>query len=253
MLYFVKGVKSRPFWRNLAVICTQHPHMLPMRKSIPRSSKQWALHKGLLTIANRRNLPYFLFIKSDQNYRATVKVGRREGIQRKRWDDNFRELTNQKFNKFPEGNEGHWELEKPGCKVICDALLTFTVKALMMMSLIMMMMDPDLITHPHTPYLAGYRRPRVCAAGDPVPVSDRQVPLDRRRTRVRRVPVRRLRGGSPWRSLSERPARGTVRDPVPRLLGARGSYGGSSRAQRRHRRGRCACVVMMKGGSAGSG
>ena len=42
----------------------------------------------------------FLFIRSGQNHLAsTVKWGRRQGRQRKRWEDNIREWTGPEFSK----------------------------------------------------------------------------------------------------------------------------------------------------------
>ena len=58
---------------------------------------------------------------------GTVKGGRRQGRQRKRWEDNIREWTGLEFGKSQRA------VENSGCKIICGAPTTLTVKGLMMM------------------------------------------------------------------------------------------------------------------------
>ena len=65
-----------------------------------------------------------------------MKEGRRQGRQRKRWEDNIREWT---VRKVPEGNGEQGKMEKTGCKIICGAPTTLVVKGLMMMMMMMMM------------------------------------------------------------------------------------------------------------------
>ena len=64
---------------------------------------------------------------------GTVKGGRRPGRQRKRWEDNIREWTGLEFGKSLRA------VEKAGCKIICGAPTTLTVKGLMMMMMMMIM------------------------------------------------------------------------------------------------------------------
>ena len=54
---------------------------------------------------------------------GTVKGGRRQGRQRKRWEDDVKEWTGLDSAK----------MEKTGCKIICGAPATLVVKGLMMM------------------------------------------------------------------------------------------------------------------------
>ena len=65
--------------------------------------------------------------------KGTVKGGRRQGGQRKRWEDNIREWTGLEFGKILEGNGEQGKMEKTGCKIICGAPTTLAVKGLMMM------------------------------------------------------------------------------------------------------------------------
>ena len=58
---------------------------------------------------------------------GTVKGGRRQGRQRKRWED-IREWTGLGFDKVPEGSGEQGKMEKTGCEIICGAPTTLAVK-----------------------------------------------------------------------------------------------------------------------------
>ena len=67
-----------------------------------------------------------------------VKSGRRQGRQRKGWEDNIREWTGLVFGKSQRAVKNREKkMGKTGCKIICGAPTTLTVKGLMMM-----MMNP---------------------------------------------------------------------------------------------------------------
>ena len=74
----------------------------------------------------------------------TVKGGRRQGGQKKRWEDNIREWTGLEFAKSQRAVEGRGKMEKTGCKIICGAPTTLAVKGLMMM---MMCKQSLTLTH----------------------------------------------------------------------------------------------------------
>ena len=59
---------------------------------------------------------------------GTVKAGRRQGRQRKRWKDNTREWTGLEFAKFQRAAENRKQIEENGCKIICGAPTTLAVK-----------------------------------------------------------------------------------------------------------------------------
>ena len=69
---------------------------------------------------------------------GTVKGGRRQGRQRKRWEDNIREWTGLEFGKVPEGSGEEEKMEKTGCKIICGAPTTLAVKGLMTIMIMIM-------------------------------------------------------------------------------------------------------------------
>ena len=62
---------------------------------------------------------------------GTVKERRRQGRQRKRWEDNIREWTGTEFAKSQRAVENRGKMEKTGCKIICGAPTTLAVKGLM--------------------------------------------------------------------------------------------------------------------------
>ena len=70
---------------------------------------------------------------------GTVKGGRRQGGQRKRWEDNIREWTGLGFSKSQRAVKNREHREKTGFKIICGALTTLAVEGLMMMMMMMMM------------------------------------------------------------------------------------------------------------------
>ena len=79
----------------------------------------------------RDSLP---FIRSGQNRLARHSEGeRRQGRQRKRWEDNIREWTGLEFGQSQRAVENRKKMEKTGCRIICGAPTTLKVKGLMMM------------------------------------------------------------------------------------------------------------------------
>ena len=79
------------------------------------------------------------FIRSGQTIlQGTVKGGRRQSRQRKRWEDNIRD--GQAWSSAsPRGQWRTGKMEKTGCKIICGAPTTLAVKGVMMMMMMMMM------------------------------------------------------------------------------------------------------------------
>ena len=60
--------------------------------------------------------------------RGTVNGGRRQGGQRKRWEDNIRDWTGLEFAKSQRAVENKEKMEATGCEVICGAPMTPAVK-----------------------------------------------------------------------------------------------------------------------------
>ena len=95
-------------------------------------------HADLKTIVKRRKLHWYGHVSRSSGLaktilQGTVKGGRRQGGQRKRWEDNTREWTGLEFGKSQRAVENREKMEKTGCKIICGAPTTLAVKGLMMM------------------------------------------------------------------------------------------------------------------------
>ena len=89
-------------------------------------------HEDLLTIIKRCKLQWYGHISHSSGLaknilQVTVKGGRRQGGQRKRWVDNIREWTGLEFTKSQMAVENR-KMEETGCEVICGAPMTLTVK-----------------------------------------------------------------------------------------------------------------------------
>ena len=59
-------------------------------------------------------------------WQSEVKGGRRQGRQRKRWEDNIRKWTGLEFAKSQRAVENREKMEETGCEIICGAQTTFS-------------------------------------------------------------------------------------------------------------------------------
>ena len=77
--------------------------MLPTKKSMPGSNQAIGPHEDFLTIVKRRKLQWYGHVARSSGLaktilQGTVKGGRRQGRQRKRWED-IRKRTGLEFGK----------------------------------------------------------------------------------------------------------------------------------------------------------
>ena len=87
----------------------------------------------LLTILKRRKLQWYGHVSRSSGLaktilQGTVKEGRRQGRQRKRWEDNIREWTGLEFGKSQRAVENRGKMQETGCEIICGAPTTIAVK-----------------------------------------------------------------------------------------------------------------------------
>ena len=87
-------------------------------------------HQGLLTIAKRRKLQWYGHVSRSSGQaktilQGTVKGGRRQGRQRKRWEDNIREWTGLEFGKSQRAveNREKWRKLVAKSSVVSQRLL----------------------------------------------------------------------------------------------------------------------------------
>ena len=106
-------------FRNFFVTNASHAKtMLPTRKSVPRSSEA---HEDLLTIVKRRKLQWYGHVSRSSGLaktilQGTVKEKRRQGRQKKRWEDNIREWTGLEFSKSQRTVENREKWRKLAAK-----------------------------------------------------------------------------------------------------------------------------------------
>ena len=90
-------------------------------------------HEDFLTIVKRCKLQWYGDVSRSSGLaktilQGTVKEGKRQGRQRKRWEDNIREWTGLEFAKSQRAVENRDKLEEIGCEVICGAPTTPAIK-----------------------------------------------------------------------------------------------------------------------------
>ena len=78
--------------------------MLPTRKSVAKDPAGKGPHEDLLTIVKRRKLQWHCHVFRSSGLaktilQDTVKGKRRQGRQRKKWEDNIREGTGLEFGR----------------------------------------------------------------------------------------------------------------------------------------------------------
>ena len=90
-------------------------------------------HDHLLTTVKRRKLQWYDHVSRSSGMsrtilQGTVKGGRRQGRQRKRWEDNTSEGTDLEFAN-PQRTVGNRQnMEETGCEIICGSPTTLVVK-----------------------------------------------------------------------------------------------------------------------------
>ena len=90
-------------------------------------------HEDLLTIVKRRKLQWYGHVSRSSGLakailQGPVKGGRRQGRQRKRWEDNIKEWTGLEFGKSLRAVENRAKMEETGCEIICCAPATLAIK-----------------------------------------------------------------------------------------------------------------------------
>ena len=59
---------------------------------------------------------------------GTVKGGRGQGRQKKKWEDNIGEMDRPGVRQVPEGSGEQGKMEETGCEIVCGAPTTLVVK-----------------------------------------------------------------------------------------------------------------------------
>ena len=90
-------------------------------------------HEDLLTFLKRRKLQWYGHVSrlsglTKTILQGTVKGGRRQCKQRKRWEDKHQGMDRPGVRQVPDGNGEHGKRAETGCEIICGAPTTPAVK-----------------------------------------------------------------------------------------------------------------------------
>ena len=106
-------MEMRCYRKILNISCKDHVTNEEVRAKIQQAIRP---HEDL-TIAKRRKLQWYGHVSRSSGLaktilQGTVKVGRRQGGQRKRWEDNIREWTGLEFGKSQRAVENREKWRK---------------------------------------------------------------------------------------------------------------------------------------------
>ena len=100
------------------ILCISYKDHITNEEVSTKIQQEVGPHEDLLTILKRRKLPWYSHVSRSSGmaktiFQGTVKGGRRQGRQRKRWEDNIREWTGLEFAKSKRAvenreNGGNW-------------------------------------------------------------------------------------------------------------------------------------------------
>ena len=134
----IRAMEIRCYRKILLISYKDHDTNEEVRAKIQQTIEPY---EDLLTIVKRRKLQWYGHVSrllglAKTISQGTVKGGRRQGRQTKRWEDNIREWTGLEFSESHRAVVNRGKMEKTGCKIICGAPTTLAVKGLMMMMLV---------------------------------------------------------------------------------------------------------------------
>ena len=122
----IQAMEMRCYRKILYISCNDHVTNKEVHSKIQQAIRP---HECLLTMVKRCKLQWYGYVSRSLGlaktiFQGTVKGGRRQGRQRKRWEDNIREWTGLEFAK------SQWAVEnrETGCEIIFDVPSTLTVK-----------------------------------------------------------------------------------------------------------------------------
>ena len=110
----IQGMKMRCYRKVLHISYKYHVTNEEVRANIQQAIGPY---EDLLTFVKRRKLQWYGHVSRSSglaktNLQSTVKGGRRQGRQRKRWDDNIRDWTGPEFAKSQRAVENREKLRK---------------------------------------------------------------------------------------------------------------------------------------------
>ena len=110
----IQTMEMRCYCKTLHISYKDHVTNEEVRAKIQQATGQ---HEDLLTIIKRRKLQWYGHVSRSSGLakvilQGRVKGGRRQGRQRKRWEDNIREWTSLEFSKSQRAVENRQKWRK---------------------------------------------------------------------------------------------------------------------------------------------
>ena len=120
----IQAMEMRCYRKIQRISCKDHVTNEEVRAKIQQAMGP---HEDLLTIVKRRKLQWYGHVSCSSGLaktilQGTVNGGRRQGRQRKRWEDNIREWTDLEFAKSQRAIENKEKIEETACEIICGVL-----------------------------------------------------------------------------------------------------------------------------------
>ena len=115
------------------ILCISHKDHVSNEEVHAKIQQAMGQHESLLAIVKRSKLKWYGHVcrlsgLAKTILQGTMKGGRRQGRQKKRWEDNIREWTGLEFARSQRAVENGEKWKKNGCEVICGAPTTVAVK-----------------------------------------------------------------------------------------------------------------------------
>ena len=124
----IQAVEMRCYCKLLRISYKDH---VTIEEVCAKIQEAIGSHEDLLTIVNRRKLQWYGHVSRSSGLpktilQGTVKGGRRQGRQRKRWEDNIRASLEFAKSQRTAGNRG--KMEETGGEVISSAPTSLVIK-----------------------------------------------------------------------------------------------------------------------------
>ena len=118
----IKAMEMRCYSKILHISYKDH---VTNEKVLAKIQQAIGPHEDLLTIVKRRKLQWYGHVSRSSGLaktilQGTVEGGKRQGRQRKRWEDNIREWTGLEFGKSQRAveNRGKWRKQVAKSSVV---------------------------------------------------------------------------------------------------------------------------------------
>ena len=127
LLRRIQAMEMRCYCKTL---CISYKDDVANEKVCAKIQQAIGTHEDLLMIVKRRKLQWYGHVSRSSGLtktilQGTVKIGRRQGRQRKRWEDNIREWKGQEFGRSERTVENmeKWVSQRPSRLMIMTMMM----------------------------------------------------------------------------------------------------------------------------------